>query len=687
MKLEKDFKKLSPKMRLYYRTLFKKDFYTFAQYFWEEADPAPFVDGFLVQFYCEFFQYLCRPWLGYDGPWETPEIPDVDEKTDVIDVRQNKQNGCINIPPRHSKSMILNVLAGPWIWINEPIKLASISHTGGLATSMNLKRQKILNSERFKFFFPEIELTTDSSHQLTDKRGAELYSISRSAALGYGADVLILDDLTNDEAARKDKEEMNNSWEFYHGTLPTRVNNQDKYIILNIQQRLAQNDITGRILADSGLAATYIFVVLPAIFQKDTYIVMPISGQVFHFKKGAPLWPERFGDYSGLRAQVGETSWQTKYLQNPIATDKTYIKEEMLREEDATNCPGWDIGTGSIDERNVDMIYASHDFPVKDKVTSDFLGSVLAYRVKKVLYIVDCLEIKQDFIKNLAYVKGIDSTYSGSIQIIEDKANGSPLLTSLREEVPGMQGYDPGSKSKEERVSLATPWVSSGNVVFVKTKFNSLNQSWELTPQLQNLKNRLLNFPFVDHDDIVDALSMLILYVFLDLKYCVYGKSFTELNMIDSGSLTFDYSTVFFNKEGDNWKVIDIGIKYGEITKIVALRETTWTANIETGLKLLKEFAPDKNVFIDCSIDSLGGIYTDDVICEAYSVPDFDLSVIQLNLSLSNKKVLLDNNCKLTKTDIENFKYDSNNSGKYRTTRDGFVACLRIAMIYYGGLN
>ena len=674
-------------MRLYYRTLFKKDFYSFAKYFWCEADPAPFVDGFLVQFYCEFFQYLCRPWIGYDGAWEEPEIPDVDEDTVVIDVRQNKQNGCINIPPRHSKSMIFNVLAGPWIWINEPIKLASISHTGGLATSMNLKRQKIINSERFKFFFPEIELTTDSSHQLTDKRGAELYSISRSAALGYGADILILDDLTNDEAARKDKEEMNNSWEFYHGTLPTRVNDQNKYIILNIQQRLAQNDITGRITSDKELASQYIFVVLPAQFQKETYIVMPISGKVFHFKKGAYLWPERFGDYTGLRAQVGETAWQTKYLQNPIATDKTYVKEEMIREEDATNCLGWDSSTGQIDELDVDMIYASHDFPVKDKITSDFLGSVLAYRVKKVLYIVDCLEIRQDFTKNLEYVKGIDSTYRGSIQIIEDKANGSPLLQSLRNEIAGMQGYDPGTKSKEERVALATQWISSGNVVFVRTRFNQMSNKWDLSPQLQNLKTRLLNFPFVDHDDIVDALSMLILYVFLDLKYCVYGKSFTEANMIASVSEKYDYSTVFFNKDGDNWKVLDIAIKYGEITKIICLRETTWTSNIENGLKLLKEFAPDKNVFIDCSAESLGGIYTNDVICERYNVGDFDLSVTQLNLALSNKKVLLDTECKLTKTDIESFKYDIGNAGKYRTTRDGFVACLRTAMIYYGGIN
>lgn len=688
MELERDYTKLSPKMRLYYIALFKKDFYSFAKYFWEEADPAPFIDGFLVQFYCEFFQYLCRPWVGYEGCWEEPVIPDVSDDVNVIDVRQGKQNGNINIPPRHTKSMIFNVLAGPWIWINAPIKLASISHTGGLATNMNSKRQKILNSDRFKYFFPEIELDVNSSHRLTDKRGAELYSIPRNAALGYGFDIGVCDDLTNDITAKKDKEEMNNAWDFFHETLPTRVNDQSKYIILNIQQRLAQNDITGRISADSELAKQYVFVVLPAQFQKDTYVVMPISGKVFHFKKGDYLWPERFGDYSILRASVGETGWQTKYLQNPIATDKTYIKEEMLREEDAPNCPGWNSSLGQIDDMNPEvMVYAAHDFPVKAKATSDFLGSVLGYRIKRTLYIVDCLEIKQAFTKSLEYVKGIDTTYPGSIQIIEDKANGSPLLTTLQEEVAGMQGYNPGINSKADRLEIATPWVNAGNVVLVKTRFNTISNKWELSPALQLLKSRILNFPFVEHDDIVDAFSMLILFIFLDLKYCVYGKSFNDLNIIDSRTRKFDYTTVFFNKEGDDWKVLDIGIEYGEISKIVVLRETKWTSSIDTGMKMLKAFAPDKNVFIDCSEESLGGIYTDDVICEPYHAADFNLSVTQLNLALSGKRVLIDGNCKLLKIDLENFKYDTKDNGKFRTTRDGYIACLRIAMIYYGGIN
>lgn len=687
MELEKDYTKLTPKQRLYYRVLFQKDFYSFVKYFWNEADPSEFIDGFIPKFLCETFQYMCREWIPYESPEVKEDIPEPDENTDIIDVRQDKNNIDINMPPRHSKSMILNVMSGPWVWINDPIKLASISHTGDLAGKMNSKRQAIINSERFKFFFPEIELVKNSTFSLVDSRGAEMYSINRNALTGYGADILVCDDLTNAETARKDKEEMNNTWSFYQNTLPSRINDVYKYIIMNIQQRLAPNDVTGRILSDSALSKEYIFVTLPAQFKKDTYIILPISGEVVKFNKGDYLWPERFADYKSLRAQVGETVWQTQYLQNPVATDKTLVKEEMIREEDAPACPGWNSSLGTIDTLNVDAVYASHDFPVKDKSTSDYLGSILAYRVKRVLYIVDCLEIKQDFTKNLTYVKGIDSNFPGCIQIIEDKANGSPLLSTLQEEVPGMQAYNPGTNSKVDRLDYATPWLNSGNVVFVKTVFNKANNRWELSPQLQNLKLRLLNFPFVEHDDIVDALSMLILFVFLDLKYSVYGRALSDRNIITEEYEQVDYSTTFFNKEGDVWKVADIGIKYDLVTKLIVLKEYTFIASFERGLKELKQFTPDKNVFIDSSVEPIGNIYTDDLIVEKYNIYDFEASVNELNLALANQKVLLDTHCRLTKGDLENFKYDKKDTRKFRTDRDGFVACLRTAITYYGHLT
>lgn len=665
--------------KLLYRELYRKSCYEFVKAFWSEADPAPFIDGKLVQFYCEAFQYKCRPWI----PCEVADVklPNLKEDDVVIDVRENKQNLNINVPPRHSKSMIFNVLGPVWLWINAPIKAASVSHTGSLAGQMNKKRMRVINSEKFKFFFgDEVWLKDTPRGTLIDTRGGELYSMPRDSLTGYGADIIINDDLTNAETARRDQAEMASAWAYYQNTMPSRINNRSKYLIMNIQQRLAPNDITGHILSDSTLAQQYCFIVLPAIFTKHTYLVCPISGQIYEFQPGDTLWPERFGDYEALKAEVGSVVFETQYLQNPIASDRTAIKDDMIVCKAQTECP-------SIDD--ADTIYASHDFPVKDKDTSDFLGSVLAYKVGSTLYIKDCLEKKMAFVKSVDYVRQLDSLFPGIIQIIEDKANGSPILQQLQDEVAGMQAYQPGTRSKFQRLESASLYMESGNVVFVKTKFDMLAQDYSLTDSLKNLTQRLLAFPFVEHDDIVDAFSQLVLFVFMDKRYMVYGRAFNDNNIVDTSKLTNDYSTVFFNKEGDVWKIVRIVVEYGIETKLYVTKELRFKGSVKDGLAELKKFAPDKSVFIDCSeTEAMYGMTDKDISVEKYMIDDFDKSVSQMNLAFAKKRVLLDKACHLVQNDIEAFKFSKSKDDnvKYITKKDGFVACLRVALHYFGGI-
>ena len=194
--------------RILRRELYRKSFYEFVKAFWNTCEPAKFVDGILVQFYCETFQYMCRKWVPYTAA--DIHLPELKEDENIIDVRQGKQNININVPPRHTKSMIFNVMGPVWLWVNYPIKAASVSHTTALAGEMNAKRIKILNSEKFKFFFgDEVWLGTNARGKLVDTRGGELYSIARESFTGHGADLIINDDLTNAETARRDKEEMN----------------------------------------------------------------------------------------------------------------------------------------------------------------------------------------------------------------------------------------------------------------------------------------------------------------------------------------------------------------------------------------------------------------------------------------------------------------------------------------------
>ena len=678
MPKNEEWKQMNELQRLLYRELYKKDFHEFVKAFWECIEDRPFVDGVVVEFYCEMAQYLCRKWVPYKEV--EIEIPEYDpEETNIIDVRGDKKNVCINICPRHSKSVILNIMLSVWIWLWVSIDVAAVSHNQRLAGRMNAQKQKLINSEKFKFFFPEIKLIQNSTFSLRDSRGGEMYSVPAASILGHGYDLGIIDDLTTAETATKGMEEMNNAWNIYRNTLPSRQNSPDA-ITLNIQQRLSSQDITARIMEDVELSKQYKFIVLPAIFQKRTILVFPVSARIIIFEKGDYLWPERFGDYSGLRAQVGESVFQAEYLQNPLASEDNIVKEKMLKIKSVNEVP---------DIMQAEAIYASHDFPVKSTETSDFLGSIIGYKIDGILYIKSALEEKMDFLSQVEYVKAVDELYPGIIQVIEDKANGSPILNQLQEVVPGMQAYQPGTADKPKRMEYATLYLN--NVILVADEWDETSQKYVLNEGLRHLVKQLLAFPVLQHDDVCDAFSQIINFVFADKRFQVYGRSFNKLNVYDQNKeVAPSYSTVFFNKEGDTWKCLDIAIKYGAESKLYVKREITFKANIDEGIDKLKEFAPGKNVFIDSSTsEGLYGKFTKGVSIERYEVQDFDKSVSDLNMAFANRKIMVEQQCKLLRGDIENFKFmvsKDDNQMKYRTQKDGFVACLRIAMHYYGGI-
>lgn len=664
--------------KLLTRTLFQKSFYDFYKGFWNTVDPHPYIDGQISQFFCEIFQFMCKEWIGYNKP--KVDLSNIPSSSQIIDICDSKKDRlCLNMPPRHSKSMIFNIMGPTWLWTYHPIKAVSISHTFDLAKTMNEGRWNVINSPLYKELYPEIETPENTKDSITDNRGGQLYSQNRNALTGYGGDMIINDDLTNAMTAYKDMTEMANAWEYYQNTMPSRINDPKKSVIFNIQQRLGVNDITGHILKNRELRNRYIFISLPAVFDKDTYLICPISGKIIHYKKGDPLWPERFGNYEGIKAEVGESIFRTQYLQDPQATDHAIINENMVHTLPSSECP-------SIDE--ADMIYASHDFPVKDKEGSDYLGSVLGYQTNGKLYIIDCLEKHMAFPASISYVESLDSMYPSIIQIIEDKANGSPVLQQLQGRIPGLQAYNPGTASKSMRLDSASMYMNS--VVFVENEFDKLTQEWKLSDNLQNLINRLYSFPMVEHDDIVDAFDMMVNFVFLDKKYAVYGRSFDDKNVIKyDPSFESLYGVDFVNKEGDIWKVSQIKIKYGEITKLIVVKECEFRANLEEALNKLQEFDPQANVFIDCSENhDLVGIYSPKISFEEYTIDDFNKSVVDLNLAFSQKLVLLVNTCKFTKGEIETFKFakTKNEEVKYVTDKDGFIANIRIAMKYFGGI-
>lgn len=657
----------------------KKSLYHFVLEFMPECDPTPFVDGRVVQFLSETFMYAVRKFLPADitKHWMSKEDYEAQLKKlrekhlDISDLRLKDTNYYnINIPPGHMKSMVLNVLGPTWLFAITPTRSAAISHTEELSTEMNLKRQKILNSDKWARYFPDVWLTKNEGRLLIGSHFGELYSINTSAFTGRSSELIVNDDLISAKQARMDKRAMANAIAFYRDTMPSRIRDIKKGVVMNVQQRLSPGDITGMILGDENLNKLYNHVALQAISDRDRIIIMPVSGEVWELKKGDSLWPERFGNYELLKTTQGNSVFETQYQQNPISSDDTTVKTDMINL--ITPAEAYEI----LEEP--DYIYASHDLAVKDSKTSDFVGSVLAKQKGNRLVIIDCLEKRMGYIASKRYIQNLSSVHRGVIHLIEDKANGQQVIQELTGDVPGIVPINPGSVSKSMRLETSTVPMESRNVYFLTDEFGLLPD------QLDNLVKRLVAFPFVEYDDIVDAFSQLVNYVFVNKTFGMFDKSFTDKNL-----MSIDESVLFSRREsyvavvrkGTLFKMLKAHYNFEEDTFYVT-EELTLRTDDATALSTLATFS-GRSQIVDATKDNhLYNMFSGrlNIMNNTDERPLME-QLTQLNSAFSMNKIVIGRNCVELRRDIDSLILDQNalKAGDMKLKQDeGLVACLRV---------
>lgn len=660
----------------------QKSLHYFILDFMPECDPLPFVDGKVVQFIAETFSWAVKKLLPENiKDWWMPQekydaqLKKLKEKyIDVTDMREKNSNYFnINIPPGHSKSIILNVMGPCWLFLNSPTRSTAISHTEELSIEMNLKRQKVLNSDKWGKYFPKVWLTKNEGRLLIGNHFGELYATNTNAFTGRSSEVIVNDDLISAKQARMDKQAMKNAIDFYRDTMPNRIRDIEKGVILNVQQRLAPGDITGMILEDPDLSKLYNHVALQAISDRDRVIIMPISGDVWHIKKGESLWPERFGDYSVLKATQGTQVFETQYQQNPLSSSDTIIKQTDIHY--MTPAEASDI------LEYPDHMYASHDFAIKDTKSSDFVGSVRALQRGNILLIVDCLEKKMGYTATKNYTRNLANNFRGIIQIIEDKANGQQVIQELQGNIPGIVAFNPGMNSKIMRLDSAKGHMETKNVYFLTDEFGLVS------PELKNLIDRLLKVPFVSHMDIIDAFSQLVNYVFYGKTFGMFDKSFDEKNLINLDQAVM-YSRretmVSIVRKGSIYKMLKIHYDYNNDVMYVLDEVLLIGVDDPTALRTLIQFAGN-SIVVDATKDN-----------HLYNMFGSKLNIInntderqimeqltQINSGFSMKKIIVSRNCVEFRRDVDQIMLDPNQlkQGVMKLKADeGLVACLRVLL-------
>ena len=109
---------------------------------------------------------------------------------------------------------------------------------------------------------------------------------------------------------------------------------------------------------------------------------------------------------------------------------------------------------------------------------------------------IDLVNARMDFPTTLRSIINMKAKYPEAMQIlIEDKANGSAIIQTLRMKMGGIIPIEPLG-GKVARVNAISPYIESGNVY--------LPNNAEFT---QDFVEQCASFPNGKHDDMIDSAS------------------------------------------------------------------------------------------------------------------------------------------------------------------------------------
>ena len=431
----------------------------FVKYAWRYADPQKFVDGWAVQAMCEHLE-ACA----------SREI----------------RNLLINIPPRHTKSLLTCALFPAWLWIGRPQeRIMSISYGDKLAKRDSRLARQIMRSEWYRKWYGDSFKFTDDQNEKAeyenDHGGKRTATSIGGLGTGAGGSIIIVDDPhkadeINSVVARQ------GVLDWWNETMATRLDDPATGVQIVIMQRLHEGDLSGEILKDSG----WEHLCLPARFEPERKCVTSIGWSDPRTEPGELLSPKRFNEdaLAIIEKRLGAYRTAGQLQQRPAPIEGGIVKMDWW--EYYTVKPG------------MDRIVISVDCGNKTKARNDPTVAQVWGRSAGWHYLLDEWRERVEFPGLKAGVKSLCAKWNPSAVLIEDAANGVSLIQQLPTEADFIWPIISitAKLDKVTRLEAASPTIEAGLVYLPE------GAAW-----LTDFTTEVCTFPNATHDDRVDTLS------------------------------------------------------------------------------------------------------------------------------------------------------------------------------------
>jgi predicted phage terminase large subunit-like protein len=215
-----------------------------------------------------------------------------------------------------------------------------------------------------------------------------------------------------------------------------------------------------------------------------------------HGTEKRPVWPQywKMDELESVKATLPVGKWNAQWMQEPTSEEGAIIKREWWNKWEKEDLP------------DVTYVIQSYDTAFSKKETADF-SAITTWGVfypeeggKPNIILLDCVKERLDFPELRRAALEQYKYWEPDMVIIEQKASGTPLTHELRQmDIPVMTFTPSRGNDKHVRVNTCAPLFESGLIWAPDTKF------------AEEVIEECASFPYGDHDDLVDSMTMAIM--------------------------------------------------------------------------------------------------------------------------------------------------------------------------------
>ena len=404
----------------------------------------------------------------------------------------------VEMPPQHGKSQTITKTFPSYFLMKYPDKRVMLTAYGEtLQNEFSTSVRRGFNDWAGVLYGLKTSKNTARNFDVADHRGSFYATSMLGGATGKSADLLIIDDpIKNSEEAMSPtiKEKIWNEWNL---TFYPRLQKGGSVIV--IMTRWQKDDLAGRLLQKKSLPWEEIK--LPAIATD----LAPDETDAIGRHNGDALCEDLhpLEELETHKHDMGTMKFTALYQQSPTVEGGNIFKREWVKyyvpDKETMARLGLDEKQVKILPRHLDEVVQSWDATFKSGENDDFVaGQVWARRDANYYLMPGDVHRRMTFTETLAAIREMSARYPNAYsKYIEDKANGSAIIDTLKDEISGIIPIEPDG-GKLVRASAVSPLWEAGNVYVP-------HPLWR--PETEDWLQEIFEFPNGAHDDRVDSMT------------------------------------------------------------------------------------------------------------------------------------------------------------------------------------